>query len=325
MTNTNTLNFSLEYPSVAPEWFDEYYRRHEYVEDEELLERELRCIRPPVDNGRMSEDYRTFFSDLYDFWRAYTTVCSRYHIRPLFRQPELPEDASELQDFTNDTILAWRKDTVRAMIHLFETRNLFLHKSVEDYLEANDEARLDVAEFEKEDEEFQLMLIMNVGLRVDLENVVLCLKTYWPKYALPRPRPRASVNPWLAGQVAMLRTKHSGEELSAQYREELRVNERLRWSTFLCARALKEALRRDPALATRTRDLDLPEAVRDKLLYNELEVLLDLVQLPAEMLRRQNRFDDEDFAVVVAFLKKAGYPPLSAKENVFVHFLQELH
>ena len=134
-----------------------------------------------------------------------------------------------------------------------------------------------------------------------------------------------SPNPWLAAQVELLREKYTDAELRAQYREVLRENARLRWSTFLCARALKEALRRDPALATRTRDLDLPEAVRDKLLYNELEVLLDLVQLPAELLRHQNHLDAEDLSAVEAFLKKAGYPPLSTKENVFVHFLQELH
>ena len=87
---------------------------------------------------------------------------------------------------------------------------------------------------------------------------------------------------------------------------------------------MREAIDRDPSLAMKTMDLNLPETTRKLLLDNELEVLLDLVQLPAESLKVLNGVTEEDYAAITAYLEDMGYPVRSARESVFIHFLADL-
>lgn len=134
-----------------------------------------------------------------------------------------------------------------------------------------------------------------------------------------------SPNPWLAEQVSLLRAKYTEEDLRSRYRAAVKAQDRLRWSSFLCAQALREAIDRDPSLAMKTMDLNLPETTRKLLLDNELEVLLDLVQLPAESLKVLNGMTEEDYAAITAYLEDMGYPVRSARESVFIHFLTDLH
>lgn len=75
----------------------------------------------------------------------------------------------------------------------------------------------------------------------------------------------------------------------------------------------------------KTMDLNLPETTRKLLLNNELEVLLDLVQLPAESLKVLNGVTEEDYVAITAYLEDMGYLVRSARESVFIHFLTDLH
>lgn len=75
----------------------------------------------------------------------------------------------------------------------------------------------------------------------------------------------------------------------------------------------------------KTMDLNLPETTRKLLLDNELEVLLDLVQLPAESLKVLNGVTEEDYVAITAYLEDMGYLVRSARESVFIHFLTDLH
>ena len=303
---TNTQNFSLDHPSVAPEWFDEYYRLYEYLEDEELLGHELCNIRPLVNDDGMPEEYRTYFYDLYEFWRAYMTVCRKHHIKPLFRQPEIPENASELQGFTNDKLLTWWKHSVRAMIHLFESRNLFLHKSAAEYLEAEANDRLDIAELEEEDDKFQLLLVMNVGLRVDLRDILQYLKDYWPKYALPKPLPDAPVNPWLAVVIAKYRAKEQDGKLRELYDKAVETEPKTPWDTFVARTALRDAVEKNPFYSVRIEDTPLSYLVKARLDVHEVGRIYDLLQVTLYELRELEGINADNVKEIKDFLAANG-------------------
>ena len=138
-------------------------------------------------------------------------------------------------------------------------------------------------------------------------------------------KPRRGPNPWLAEQVEVLLSKHGEEELRAQYQEGVKENERLKWETFLCSVALKEAIVREPVLATRRQALDLPESIIKWLSYNQVEVLVDLVQFPEEWLKRISGLEDEERAALRAYLERLGYPVRSTDKPVYLHCLPEYH
>jgi len=59
------IDFNIERPSLYPEWFDIFYRRHGHFDDEERGEEVLRTICPPrLDGGKMPYDYDEFFRQL---------------------------------------------------------------------------------------------------------------------------------------------------------------------------------------------------------------------------------------------------------------------
>ena len=141
----------------------------------------------------------------------------------------------------------------------------------------------------------------------------------------PRQKPRRGPNPWLAGQVEMLLSKYTEEELRTRYQEAIKENERLKWETFLCSVALKEALVREPVLTTKRQDMDLPESIIKWLSYNQVEVLVDLVQFTEEWLNGISGLTDEERATLRAYLGQLGYPPRSTDKPVYLHCLPEYH
>lgn len=138
-------------------------------------------------------------------------------------------------------------------------------------------------------------------------------------------KPRRGPNPWLAEQVELLLSKHPEEELRARYQEAQKENERLKWETFLCSVALKEALVREPVLATKRQDMDLPESLIKWLSYNQVEVLIDLVQFPEEWLNGISGLTEEERATLRSYVVRLGYPPRSTDKPVYLHCLPEYH
>jgi tetratricopeptide (TPR) repeat protein len=138
-------------------------------------------------------------------------------------------------------------------------------------------------------------------------------------------KPRRGPNPWLSEQVEVLLSKHTEEELRTRYQEEVKENERLKWETFLCSVALKEAIVREPVLATKRQDMDLPESLIKWLSYNQVEVLVDLVQFPEEWLNGISGLTDEERATLRTYLERMGYPARSTDKPVYLHCLPEYH
>lgn len=134
-----------------------------------------------------------------------------------------------------------------------------------------------------------------------------------------------SPNPWLAEQVSLLRAKYTDAELRAMYRDIQQEEKGLRWSSFLCETALREAIDRDPVLATRLADMEFSEPVKLVLGRNGVEVLADLVQFTDEIFRHMGGLSEDNRLVVRACLEKRGYPVRSAPGSSFIICLPEYH
>jgi len=306
--------------------FEEFYHRFWYMEGEEEFEGALKNIRPGIKDGEMPGDFKEYlFTALSCFWDAYHDVCKGSGIKQEVEQPWMPATAADLVDFTNDKLLFYKKEAVRALMSVFSQKNLFRHNTVDAYLDASDEEKLNIAEVENEDPAFQLLLIEAVGVKIDFENMHFYFNEYWPKRNALRFRMRDSANPWLAGQVAALRANRTEQELRAAYAAIQQQEEGLRWQSFLCEAAIREAIAREPVLATRRDDMELPERTKQALGRNCLEVLADIVQLTEEMLRRLNGLSDADREALQSYLGKLGYPPVSSESNPFIIFLPEYH
>lgn len=132
-------------------------------------------------------------------------------------------------------------------------------------------------------------------------------------------------NPWLADQVVLLRTLYTDVELRTMYRDIQLKEMGLRWSSFLCETALREAITREPVLATRLVDMAFAEPVKQVLGRNGVEILADLVQFTDEMFKYMGGLTEDDRSAVRACLEKWGYPVLSAPGNPFIICLPEYH
>ena len=132
-------------------------------------------------------------------------------------------------------------------------------------------------------------------------------------------------NPWLADQVVLLRAQYTDAELRATYRDIQLKEKGLRWSSFLCEKALREAIAREPVLATRLAEMDLAEPVKQALSRKCVEILADLVQFTEEVFQYMSGLTDDDRSAVRAYMKRMGYPVRSTPENPFIIFLPEYH
>lgn len=313
MGTHHSEHFLLDRPSLDPAWFDEYYRLFEYTEGEEDLEKGLRHIRPEW--AVLQADYMEYFAHLKTYWDACEAVCKKYQIRPAVPAPDLPESEADMTGLPNDKLLVYKKDAYRALIGLLASgKRLFRHSKMADYLEASAEERLNIAEVEQEDGDFQMILIEAVEIRMDLAEILQDLQQYWPKYDLVRPNPDASVNPWLAGLLAIFRTTQEEGKLRERYARAAEGDPGLRWDLFLAQEALEEAARNNTFYALKLEETPLSYEVTARLNVHGAERIYDLLQITVEELRElegispENVKDIRDYlAANGCHLEKGGY------------------
>lgn len=295
----------LDRPSLDPAWFDQYYRLYEYTEGEEDLEKGLRLIRP--EGEVLQADYLSYFATLKTYWDACEAICKKFQIQPAIPAPDLPASEADMAGMSNDKLLAFKKDAFRALIGVFASgKRLFRHRTMADYLDASAEERLNIAEVEQEDDDFQMMLIEAVEIRIDLDEILHDLQQYWPKYDLAKPDPGVPINPWLASLVAILRTTQEEGKLRERYVRAAEADPGLRWDIFLAQEALAEAAQYNPFYALRIAETPLSYEAQARLGNHGVERICDLLQITKEELRELEGISPENVKEIHDYLAANG-------------------
>lgn len=234
--------FDISRPMLNAWWCDRFFAGYAHVVDEEKVTGEYLDVAPPISDGVLPADYSEFFQSVRNLYDAYEKICRSLDIPIKIAQPSIPIYVEELQDFTNDRFLASWRNCCRIMTDVFERTSLFRKSSPGEYLMASDEGKLNIAEEELDNNDFQLLLISFVENKIDFENVLIFLK-----YCSMEPRkqeigqPAVPVNPRLAELILAYRSQHDDASLRKLYYACLAEHPDKSWSDFLAESALKWA------------------------------------------------------------------------------------
>lgn len=316
------VEFDISRPTLLEIWFDEYYARYEHLEGEEKFQKEFANIMPHFPHGEMPKEYTEFFQAIGNLYDSYEAICQAQHISPKFFKPDdIPDSVVELKFFPNKRFLWLWKESCQAVIDIFERTNLFRHSSAGKFLSASLEGKLSIAEEESHDDNFQLLLITIVELRVDTEDVITFLSD---AESSPKREEPAPVNPWLAERIMEYRHDHKEEYIRKCYISYLDENPDTSWSDFIAVAALQYKIRRDPYLMTRRKDFGFSEHLTDVMNILEVEIVADLLQFTIEEMSELCTQEGESVAPVVQFLAAHGYRILSCPENTLKYPLPEI-
>ena len=315
--------FDLERPSHTPMWFSTYCSKYEHVAGEEKLLGELNEVKPGP-GEEMPDDFKEFFQAVNTLFDAYESICESQNIKPLyFRPDDLPCDAKDLKFFQNCRFLELRELALLAVIDIFERTYLFKHYTVGKYLSATDEEKLNMAGAEEENQDFQLLLITYVEIRVDFECVIDYIKALASAARNPQVQQETvnnsdkhalnekmdPVNPWLAEAVKEVRSKYSDDYLRKRYisyREDYPERE-ADWAAFLEEFALLNKTSKESFLLTKRKEFGLSQHLTDVLNSLSIDIVADLMQLTIEELTELLEQSDEKVEPVVQFLSDHGY------------------
>ena len=313
--------FDIERPSCTSMWFDTYCSKYEHVEGEEMLRQELSEVRPDM-NEEMPSDFQEFFQAVNTLFDTYGSICESQNIKPLyFRPDDLPCEAKDLKFFQNCRFLELRELALLAVIDIFERTYLFKHYTVGKYLSATDEEKLNMAEVEEENQDFQLLLITHVEIRVDFDCVMDYIKTIASAAGKPQVQQKVEanpekhalnekmdpVNPWLAEAVKEIRVKYTDNYLRVRYVSFLDDCPEKDWTGFLEELALYNKTRDNDFLLTKRIDFGLPQRLTDVLNTLGVDVVADLMQFTIEELTEMLEQSGESVELVVQFLANHGY------------------
>lgn len=293
-------------PAVVQEWFDQYYKRYEYLPSEEKLSDEWLGIKPKLEDGEIPSDLKEYFDDTRLFFDAYKTVCAEQGIPMHVEIPDVPGSPDELESFSNDRYVSIKKDVVRAVISVLENTNLLKMPTFK-FLNASDEMKLNIAEKVKNNEDFQYFLIEYVAIRVDFENLfdyfdVLADKVTKKEAGTCRPDP---INPWLAELILKYRKQHSDDSIREEYRLFCEHIPDKSWVDFLAEQALEEESLVNSFIRTALKDCDLPTETKDILSHNcDVENMADLLQITKEELEELLEERSQDISVIEKLLEE---------------------
>lgn len=310
MLDSNGLKtgFDIFRPTLQEKWFDEFYKR-ERIDGEEKLLDEYLPVKPDCQKGELPEDYKEFFQAINILWDCYEKICDHHRITPKFSRPaDLPGCPKDLDSFSNDRFLQIWKEAVKLMVDVFERTDCFGKSSAGKYFLASDEGKLNIAEGEGPDEDFQLLLITYVEVRIDFENVLLFLKDYKStpvKHSLnEKPTP---VNPWLAERIKEYRHDYKEEYIRKRYVSYLDEDPESSWSDFLAVAALQHKIRRDPFLMTRRKDFGFSDHLTDVMNILGVDIFADLLQFTVEEMKELCEQEGEEIGPISVFVHEHGY------------------
>ena len=225
------IDFNIDRPSLYPEWFDVFYRRHGHFDNEVRGEQVLHTVPPPrLDGKKMPYDYDEFFQAARNLWDAYEQSCQYSQLKPRISRPKFP----------NEDVHHIYKEGVKAVVDIFERTMLLDKVSKGKYLLGSDEQKLSIVE-ECKPESFQLMLISHVELKIDIENIVIYLEECRRgKHKQDYERFDQQISPKFAKKILRLRGIYSDDSLRERYIKALEQNSDLSWEEFIVQTAMAE-------------------------------------------------------------------------------------
>ena len=295
--------FNPARPTVLPEWFDEFYRRYEFIKDEDKYCKRLVPLWAGIQKKDISE-IDEFFKSLREVWKAYRKLCDKCHITPRLQQYSIPENSQELDNFPLNRFIDLKKDALRAIIDFFDQTGVLFYCPLGEYIEQTDHYKeLDIADLEK-DEELKSFMFMHVSMQIDFDNIVWYMNLFFN--FKNRPIPEWPYNPWLREKVLEYRSSFSDADLHSQYDRYMDSHPVATWMDFMFQAALGHAVSKNPALLTPLEQMDIERDVREELWLTDVRVLGDLVQLTKEELNLL--FDDNPSKIsqIDRCLKKHG-------------------
>lgn len=316
------VEFDLSRPTLTGKWFNEYYARYEHLDGEEKFQKEFAKVKPRFPHGEMPTEYSEFFQAIGNLFDSYEAVCTKQKLAPAFFRPgDIPDSVRELKFFPNRNFLYLWQESCRAVVDVFERTNLFRHSSAGKFLAANQEEKLTIVEAENHDDNFQLLLITIVELRIDTEDIITLLSetVNSPKREKPTP-----VNPWMAKVIMEYRQKHSDDYIRKRYISYLADRPETPWDAFLVEVSLEHKVYREPFLLTPRRDFGFSKHVQDIMNVMEIDIVADMLQFTIEEMSDCCVQNGESVAPVVQFLSAHGYRLLSYPENTLKYPLPEI-
>ena len=301
-------SFDISRPTLNDWWCGQFFAGYAHIENEEKVVGEYLHVTPVICRDQMPMDYSEFFQSVKHQYDAYEEICRFLEIPVKIARPSIPEHVSDLEDFTNDRFLALWRNCCRIMTDVFERTNLFRKSTPGDYLVANDEGKLNIAEGELEKDSFQLLLITFVENKIDFENVLIYLDGLSKK---PRKRNIGDqpdpINPWLVEIMMAYRSHHDDASLRNSYNARLEMNPDKSWNSFLAEAALEDKTAREPFLLTTRKDFGFSAQMTDLMRVLEVDIVADLLQFTRKEMKEMCDQAGESVEPVVRFLTSHGY------------------
>lgn len=234
-TSGDEYPFDIKRPTLLPKWFNHYYARYEKYEEEDRFYDDFKDLRlESSEDGSMHYSYDGYFIAHRAFWENYQQVCANAGIPQRVPTPKIPQDVSDLEDFTSDKLAAMKEKACRAMISVFELSRPLKHHTAGQYLCNNDAGRLDSIEMEEENPDLQAMLINLVEIKIDLENLAYEFKEVHAKQKRHDLRPKSGpTDPALAGTILKYREDFTDDALRELYLSWLEDNPDESWADFI--------------------------------------------------------------------------------------------
>jgi len=115
-----------------------------------------------------------------------------------------------------------------------------------------------------------------------------------------------NINPWLGEVIIGFRQRHSNEELRAAYRRYAEHSPHVPWDVFIAEKALSEEMKLNPFLATRRKDMGLPENTTDFLNANSVDTVADLLQITEEEFKEIFEAREDEIPPIRKYLQDHG-------------------
>ena len=170
-------DFNLNIPKLEERWFELYYNTHEFSDSEADLA--LRQLKPDMlldDDGNIKAGVKHNMNDLYqamdNFWTSYKEIFAELELEYEVQVPYLPDSKEDLYFYTGEELIRIKRDMVRGVLSVCSHPQLFEMSTVGEYLKADDEEKLNIAEKES-NVDLQLLLIEHVEVRICVQDALV--------------------------------------------------------------------------------------------------------------------------------------------------------
>jgi hypothetical protein len=107
-----------------------------------------------------------------NFWTSYREIFMGLEMVYEVHIPSLPDSREDLYSYNGEELIRIKRDMVRGVLSVCRHPQLFMMSTVGEYLKADEEEKLNIAEKE-ENMDLQLLLIEHVEVRICVQQVLM--------------------------------------------------------------------------------------------------------------------------------------------------------